>query len=245
MRKSQAGYSLVELIMAMGMAGLVLFAVVYISASMIRFAVQGSTRSDLSAWTVFSLSNMNKEIENATYFVTSGGTLTSDVLNGCSNWAMDWASDGVGGQLDTSNPITSFYYGICQMETSPPVQVLVRCAKTGVCPYDSPLPSAVPSPPPAPAPSCVDPPPAGCSVVGRHIYKQRPASDYYFTITAAQPNVVEIHYTVGVATGNIIGSAKAPTQIAGGAGLHTPTPQFLKVDSKIRFNNPYANPMIP
>lgn len=263
MKRRHGGYTLVELIMAMGMATLVLAAVVYISASMIRFAAQGSVRGDVSTWTLFGLSQLNKEIEGATHIEKPDvGGVGTDYLNGCSNWAMDWTSKGVGGQLDSANLVNSFYYGVCKLQSQGKdtdgnaiaVQVLVRCAKSGVCPYNKDgdsangfLPSALPSAPPAAAPSCTDAGagklPTDCEVVARHIYKQKPNTDYYFKIAAAKPNVVEMHFTLGVATGNIKSSGKAPGAQIAASGLDTPTPQFLKIDKSIRFNNPYGNNM--
>lgn len=257
MKRRCGGYSLVEFIMAMGLATLVLAAVVYISASMIRFSIQGSVRSDVSTWTLFGLSQMNKEIENATHIekpdVADGG---KDYLNGCSNWASKWINSTTGGQLHSSDPllpdpndpvypVKSFYYGVCRLGLNPYVQVLVRCSKTGVCPYNKDnlsangaLPSTLPSPPPAEAPYC-SLPTTGCEVIARHVYKQKPATDYYFKITAQKPNIVEMHFTVGVATVNIRSSGKAPTQLPAGSGLETPTPQYLKIDKFIRFSKPY------
>lgn len=102
-RRSQAGFSLLELIIAISLASLVLIAVTNLAASAVRFQMEGIRKGSVTGWSLISFMAMSRELENGNVLVapnTTGG----DLAYVCNNWSRLMAASP-GARLDTSNPV--------------------------------------------------------------------------------------------------------------------------------------------
>ena len=101
--KSKRGFTMVELIAALVLSTFVLISLVGVAAQMIRFEMQGASKSGNTSWTLVSVDQMAKEVQNASHISTNG-----DSFGGCINYS----AVGGAGKLnpDPAEPIVAFYY---------------------------------------------------------------------------------------------------------------------------------------
>lgn len=102
-RKRQAGFSLLELIIAISLASLVLIAVTNLAASAVRFQMEGIRKGSVTGWSLISFMAMSRELENGNVLVapsTAGG----DLAYVCNNWSRLMAASP-GARLDTNNEV--------------------------------------------------------------------------------------------------------------------------------------------
>ena len=105
---AEAGFTLLELVIAMSLASVVLVAVVSIAAQMVRFQMEGIRSGTITGWSLVSVTAMGKEIENANVMAwPTTANPASDTLIICQNW-----SRLTGGKIDTSAAadVTLTYY---------------------------------------------------------------------------------------------------------------------------------------
>lgn len=230
MRKNK-GYTLVELIIALALSGVILVGVLAITTSMIRFSIQSSTRGDITGWTALGLDKMNREIENASYIDWS--TFPSDYLTGCTNWSATMRSNSsfAMGKMDasTGKTVGSFYYCRAPISgMSPAIPMLLRY-------YND---NEVTSCPMAPPAACGDAAAVGYTreIIAKGVYKTNPASGNFFSRSTRVPNAVHVEFIVGVATPTLTGTSPNPggAVINAGSGQVTPMPTYLKIDTDIR-----------
>lgn len=130
LRGRRAGYSLIELMIAMSLASIVMVAVVSVSSSLIHFQVEGMRKGRVTGWALMSVMTMNREIEDANVLVhpLTGG---ADWVVVCNNWSrLQSAADK---RMDTTLPVRVVYY--CFLETGTnPDRPLYRYINVGAYP---------------------------------------------------------------------------------------------------------------
>lgn len=209
--RSRAGFTLIELIIAMSISSFVLIGIIGVASQMVRFQMEGVRKGSVTGWTLISLSKMNKELEDASSLYCPGigathtctGGLSTDYLSGCSNYSRDLA-----GRIDVNSNNTSFYYCVAAVGT-PLTQSLLRYELTG---------AGVACPMPAPACGVTLP----YEVYARDFYAIDPATSFFRR--ADDVSGVQLNYIVGIAT---------PT-------TNTPNPVYMKVVTKIGMNKNYT-----
>lgn len=127
-KRGQAGFSLLELIIAISLASLVLVAVTNLAASAVRFQMDGIRKGSVTGWSLVSFVTMSKEVENANVLVWPTGSADTIIL--CNNWSRLMAA-APGARLDTTQPLEVIYY--CY---NPATKALWRyyTAAAGTCP---------------------------------------------------------------------------------------------------------------
>lgn len=108
MRRRRGGFTLLELLIAIGLGALVLVALYSILGSAVRFQVESLRKGSVTGWSLASLTKMSKELEDAQVLVwpQEPPSDTSDYLVACINWSR---TPGVG-RIDATQPVTVFYY---------------------------------------------------------------------------------------------------------------------------------------
>lgn len=109
-RDPRAGFSLIEMIIALSLASIVLIAVVGVAASMVRFHMEGMRKGSVTGGALVSFVKMAREIESANVLVyPSAATPNTDTLVVCNNWSRLMAPSP-GAALDPAQPVEVFYY---------------------------------------------------------------------------------------------------------------------------------------
>ncbi len=107
MKNARAGFTLLEMMIAVGLSSMVLVAVVSVSTSMIRTHMDGIRKGTIAGWSSVSFVHMSQEIERANVLVSpTSGAPDSNLLVGCVNWSRQMP----GGLMDPSQPLTLFAY---------------------------------------------------------------------------------------------------------------------------------------
>jgi prepilin-type N-terminal cleavage/methylation domain-containing protein len=216
--KKRSGYTLIELIMALSLVGLVVIGVMSILSSMLQFSIQGTTRGDISGVTMLGLSRMTKEIEQATILTLP--TTDGKQIAGCINFTRLGST-----AYDTDQPTSWFNYCI-KTPAAGEVQGIFRHGGD-TCP--SPITTV----------TCGSSP-STFTVVARHIYA-RDATTPIFSVDYSSSSAI-LHFIVGIATANVTNTQMPGSiDVAGGSGLKTPMPQALKVDTTIRSSKVFNN----
>jgi hypothetical protein len=136
-RGRAAGFSIVELVIAVTLASFVLVAVASLAMQMARNQVEGIRSGTMTGWSVVSYLSMSKEIEDANvlaYPIVDG--TAQDTIMICKNWSRNaGASAGAGAKLDPNGPVSVIQY--CVDSSVPAALVLRRYARASaaeVCP---------------------------------------------------------------------------------------------------------------
>lgn len=124
MRK-EAGFSIIELVIAISLASFVLVGVATIASQMARSQIDGIRSGTVTGWSLVSYLSMAKEIEDANVlaFPIANGA-ASDSLIVCKNW-----SRVIGGKLDAAGSVSVIQY--CVDSTDASNLVLRRFANVG------------------------------------------------------------------------------------------------------------------
>lgn len=211
--KTRRGLTLIEMIVAIFLSSLVLLAIVGVAAQMIRFQMEGTTKSGVAGWTMISLDQMNRELQDATalYCPSAGpgygcGSTTSSYLSGCKNYSLMPPGSRI--SPDLSVPITAFYYCVDNN-----LHNLLRYQMQGACPY-------------APQPTCGQ---GSYTLVAQKVYPDPgdPQCNQCFR-RADDVGGVELNFNVG--------DPINPPQ----SGMKNPV--YMKVQTKIGMKKPYNDP---
>jgi prepilin-type N-terminal cleavage/methylation domain-containing protein len=177
-----AGFTLIELIIAMALSGIVIVGIFGVASQMMRVHVQSAAKGENTNWALMSLDSMQRELSNGTVLYCPYADAshagcpgpTSTVLSGCSDYTL---SPGVG-PLD-GNPanVRSFYYCVWSAGTPSGTPWLLHYTGT-TCPI-------------SPAPVCGA---GNFEVVAQDIYPYTPAQNYYFQ---RAPAGVQLFFTIG------------------------------------------------
>jgi hypothetical protein len=123
MKIKRGGFSLVELIIAIGLSSFVLIAICSLAGQVVRYQI-GSIRSGgVTGWSLVSFSKMTKEIEDSNVLVwPSPGTPDADGLVACQNYSRAGSPLCGGGdlRLDCSRPVTVLRYCYQAAVAGPP-----------------------------------------------------------------------------------------------------------------------------
>lgn len=137
-RDPRAGFSLLELVIAVSLASLVLIAVASIASQMARQQVEGMRDGTSTGWSVISYMSMAKEIEDSNvlaYPVANGTAVDAIVM--CKNWSrMLSVPAGVGAKIAATDAATGAVATVsiiqyCLDTTDPANLVLRRYENTG------------------------------------------------------------------------------------------------------------------
>lgn len=123
-RGARAGFSLVELVIAMLLSSFVMIGIVGISAQMVRYQAEGMKKGSVTGWSLVAITAMNKEIEDGNVLVYPTSGTPQDSLSICKNY-----SHLAGAALGPGS-IENVTY--CYDSTSP--GYLRRAFTTGSCP---------------------------------------------------------------------------------------------------------------
>lgn len=211
-RASEGGFTLIELILALSLSTFVLVGIVSVTASVLRHHFDQIRRGEANVQTLYSLQQLNVELEEATHIVPNYPPTTgSSVLKGCKNYSARLVSIGDGtGRYDTTRNSEYFVYCVRSDgndSSGNAMYSLIRYAGT-TC-------------------SSMGNPEAACgsggtfSVVAlNRFYPQYPATNYFFRTNDRR---VRVSYILGVST---------PT-------TNVPNPVFFRVDTTISPEKPY------
>jgi prepilin-type N-terminal cleavage/methylation domain-containing protein len=202
-RRRQAGFSLLELIIALSISSIVLIGVFSMTTSMIQYEVEGIRKGSVNGWSLASLMSMNREIENSSVLVypISGA---QDFLVVCDNWSR--LMNGGAAALTASQPTN--IYQFCYDSSS---NVLRRETHTGNCP------GAGYAPPACSAGSY--------NLLATGVYRDT-ANDAIFTVDGENLGTIRLRYIVGKpTTGAAINEGNGVTNFA--------NPQSMAFDTRL------------
>ena len=182
---ARRGFTLLELLVALTLSSVVLLGIVGVASQMIRWHIEGLTKSSDTAWTLTSVQRMSQELRSASalwcpYVDASRGGCPgdkSDILSGCENFSF----------LDSAihaGPVKAFHYCVADNYGAPPARTLLRYYDDdtgGVCPLTGVV--------------CGGGSP---EVVARYVNKISPTTPYFTRRDDA--GGVQIRYTVGQVT---------------------------------------------
>lgn len=245
MSRERKGFTLIELIIAVSLSGAVLIGIMSVTAQMVRFELEGNRKNEVAGWMLLSLSQMNRELENATtllcpstYGVVAGcAGNTSNVLAGCVNYTRQ-TNRAV--DPDTQKTTVAFYY--CRPIAGQYAGMLLRYAQESAvgtainartCPIN-------------PLPTCGNAAGAGqtMKVVATNVFgingggtlASNPAGAEQFFQRMDDIAGVELRYSIGFSTATSEIHHSAGT--AAGAG---PNPTFMRFRTKISMNKAFNN----
>ena len=216
-RGRAAGFTLVELILAVGLSTVVLIGAFSMLTSMIQYEVEAGRKGSVTGGSLMSLGAMNADIAAASCLVTpplSG--VPGDSLVVCTNWSRQAKQgDPNGNFLDSTsgNTIYSYCYD--------PANFLIRgMSQSGACP-------AVGAAPPV---CTVAGYPTG-TVLATGVYRDKNGS-LLFQYDTTTPGAIQLHY--------VVGNPNAGTVSGPGAGnnqTNFANPVSLAIDTKILMEN--------
>ncbi len=219
--RDDRGFSMLELIVAMSISSVVLITVFSVAASMIQFEVEGGRKGSVTAWSLASIANLNRDIAGASVIEWPNGAGAADnnlVL--CNNWSRSGpmppaaANPPNGGTVSSLVGVSVIYY--CWDSTS---NVLRRMQLPNNCPN-------VGSGPPACTAAAYGP----GSVVATAVYQN--GGNWVFTNDATLQNAVHLMFVVGnPAQGQVNSNG------GGASGAVFQNPQFLAFDTKVLLEN--------
>lgn len=220
-KNRQAGFSLLELVIAVSLASLVLIAVASIASQMARAQVEGMRDGTSTGWSVISYMSMAKEIEdsNVLGYPSTDGT-SADAIVMCKNWSR-MIGTAPGGKLAATDAATGAVATVsviqyCLDTTDPANLVLRRYENTG---------TAVTCPSPASPVTCTSTPTGTWTktdVVGFRV--ERLASAQIFTRDNASGGV-RLQYVIGRQT----------------ATTNDPNPKSTPFDIKIAMSKQFSS----
>ncbi len=110
------GFTLIELIMALTITGVILITIVFLSTNAVRYQTEGVFRGRATSSAIYSLARMRSELEDATYvynLTCGGGSISTTGCNAvlaCTNWSPNAAGPNAGAAYVGSAPVNTIYY---------------------------------------------------------------------------------------------------------------------------------------
>lgn len=86
-RRADAGFTLLELIIALSISTIVLIGSFSMLSSMVQYEVEGMRKGSINGWSLAALVAMNREIENANVLVYPPPGGSSNAMSVCTNWS--------------------------------------------------------------------------------------------------------------------------------------------------------------
>lgn len=238
MSGARKGFTLIELIIAVSLSGAVLIGIMSVTAQMVRFELEGARKNEVAGWMLLSLSQMNRELENATTLLCPSPWAgcagnSSNVLSGCVNYTRKTAAAL---DPDTQKTTVAFYY--CRAESGQYENMLLRYAQesapgTAVTARTCPI---------SPTPVCGNAPGAGqtMKVVATNMYgwdgQDPPAGSLMLFQRMEDIAGMEVRYSIGFSTATSEIHHSAGT--TAGAG---PNPTYMRFRTKIAMNKVFFN----
>jgi prepilin-type N-terminal cleavage/methylation domain-containing protein len=187
-KPANAGFTLLEMVVALSISSIVLIGVFVMLSSMVQYEVEGMRKGSVNAWSLASLVAMNGEIEAANLLAYPRGGSGANTLVVCSNWSRLMSSLGGtmntlgGGAMNTLGGgagVGPTVYSYCWDSTT---NVLRRKVVAGACTYT--------------VTSCDTTSYPGDSLIATGVY-QDAANDPIFTADPAFNGSVRLRYVVG------------------------------------------------
>lgn len=235
--KRNGGFTLTELILSTSVSALILIGIIGVSTQMVRFQVESTRKGDVTGWSLVSLNQMNRELEQASVLDCprpAGGAVPpytnpcagpdSNIMRGCSNFTRASAPPGRV-DPDPGFETTAFFY--CVPLAGVYANSLLRYAET-----DTTDPRAC-----IINPTCGNPPAGGMTlnVVATNVSQLDPLTPYFRR--ADDIMGVELNYNVGIATASAY-AHKGPPMTGG------PVPIHVRMSYKIGMNKALQNPPV-
>lgn len=229
-RKSQAGFTLLELIIAASLSTIVMIGVFSLMANMVQSEVDGMRNGTVSAWTLANINAMNTEIAGSSYISVPSPGASGDSLVVCTNWsatALGPATPGVvyklaNAPVNGTNAVNAVYY-YCYDTTDPAPwkNAILRkvvanpAGGAGACP--------------AAAPICSIGNYSGDAIVATGVYRLDALSTNTQPVFTADSNNVKN----AVRLRFIVGNPKAGVSAGSNAQTSSSVPQTISFDTKI------------
>lgn len=233
-----AGFTLTELIMSTTLSALILVAIIGVSTQMVKFQVESTRKGDVTGWTLVSLNQMNRELEEASVLDCprpATGTVPpytnpcdgvgSSILRGCSNYTRA-TNSYINPDTGVNYPTTAFYYCVPTAGTYANNLLRYALVTTGTgartCIIN---------------PTCGNAPTGGqtMDVISTNVYQIDPATPFFRR--ADEIMGVELNYIVGIATPSAH-ALKGPPMTGG------PVPIHVRFTTKIGMNKSYQDPPV-
>ena len=224
--RARAGYTLLELVVALALASIVLVGLFAIMASMMNFQVEALKKGTVNGWSLASLIAMNREIENASVLVYPAAGASADSLSVCTNYSniLKGSPGNATGVIDASQPIETIDY--CYDSAN---FVIRRLVVNGSCPALGTAPPACTAGNYAQSAGATT---SGVIAINVYYANYPTASPPVFTRDADATGVVRLQYVVGDPT-----STPNPSP---GKALVT-NPQSMAFDTSLSVNKQYGN----
>jgi prepilin-type N-terminal cleavage/methylation domain-containing protein len=88
MRKAaEAGFTLLELIIALSLSAFVLVGIIQVSATMVRYQLNAGLKGSAGGSTILALGRMSRMLEDTTYMSIPATGTPQDYVAGCTNWS--------------------------------------------------------------------------------------------------------------------------------------------------------------
>ncbi|MDE2490402.1 MAG: prepilin-type N-terminal cleavage/methylation domain-containing protein [Elusimicrobia bacterium] len=103
MTRARSGFTLIELIVALGLSSAVLIAIYALLASMVKFQVEGARQGTIESWSIAGVTTMDQEIETANALVyPSVDGASADSIMVCQNWSYESGGATTGAAMNPS-----------------------------------------------------------------------------------------------------------------------------------------------
>jgi prepilin-type N-terminal cleavage/methylation domain-containing protein len=235
-KKRAPGFTLIELIVAVGLSSIAMMGMFALMTSMVQTEVSAMRGGTVTAWAIANINAMMSDIP-AGGFLSSPGTggapspgATSDTLTVCTNWAWGAVIPGAAGVVQASAGNTVYYYCYDTLDAPPYQNALLRKVVTNA--------AGAAACPAAPACTQANYPSTGLGggIVATGVYRTDWAganTQKIFTQDASDLNgkTVDLNFIVGQPNS---GAAAAGSAVVGGAyQAHAAVPQTMTFKTKI------------
>lgn len=211
-RKKTAGFTLIELIVALSLSSIVLVGVFSIMTSMVQYEIEGGRKGSVTAWSLASISAMNRDIANASVIEYPNVGASADSLVLCNNWSR-LMSPPNGAMMSALAPAPTVVYYCYDAAAN----ALRKMTVTGNCPNVG-----------AGPPSCDAGTYGSGSVIATSVYRDL-SNNIVFTNDAQTTNAIRLRFSVGnPAQGTVAGSGTSASFV---------NPQSVTFDTKVLMEN--------
>lgn len=212
--KGRAGFTLIELIIAVSLSTVVLLGVFSIMTTMVQTEVDATRKGSVTAWSLASINSMNMDIAGSSCVVqppAAGSAGDSLVL--CSNWSRQSSNGGPpnGGKIDPTQPNNVVYFCYDGSNIRRLYQANTNCPAAG-----------------AGAPACTAGSYGANNVVATGVYRDA-LGDAIFLWDSTTLGAIRVRFTVG--------NRNTGTVTAGNPGTSFANPQYMDFDTRVVMEN--------